>query len=257
MATKSLSSRYDINTGLLISASELKEKYLFGTPLINKNGVEMSDSTIEGFITSATNQLENYLNLLFKKQIYSETLQFTATDFMNWSYLRCTYPVVCPILIEGFLNTTKQCTYPREWLSSKVSSDKVLWHRNLYIVPAGNSTQITQAQLFTGIIPNLSYLGLATIPNYWTVTYVTGFDKIPEILVDIVAKLSAINVLQIISDLILMPGITSFSLGIDGLSQSLSSKGYDGRIKAYLDDLTRRLLPQAKDYYKGIIFGVA
>lgn len=257
MPTITLESSYSTNSGLLISPSELIERYLFGTPLVNSRGETISTEVIKGYITTATEQLENYLNLKFKKQVYEETLNFTAEDYYSWGYLRATFPVVCPLLLEGFLNTTKQVTYPKEWLTSRKSSDGILYHRNIYIVPAGNATQLTQAQLFSGMLPNLSYLGLGRIPNYWTVRYTTGFDVTPEPLVDIVAKLAAVNTLRILSDLILSPGIQSFSLGIDGLSQSMSSKGYDQRVRGYLDDLNQRLLPQAKDYYKGIIFGVA
>lgn len=256
MPTVTLSSSYKINSDLLLSVEELKNIYLFGVPKNDRNGTAIPDSTFEFNIRSAQVQMQNFLNLLFKKQLYVETLQFMAEDYYNWAYLRLTYPVVCPQLLEGYLNTTKQVTYPKEWLVSRKTNDGILYHRNLYIVPAGNSTGLTQAQLFTGLIPNLSYLGLARIPDYWTVSYVTGFDKVPEPIIDAIGKLAAINIFRISGDLIISPGISSFSLGIDGLSQSMSAKAYDGRIKAMLDDLTLRILPQLKDYYKGYIFGV-
>jgi hypothetical protein len=254
LKNKSLISSYSINTGLVLSTDELKDKYLFGTPMRTKDGKEISNSSVIDYIRSATDQLETYLNLKFKKQVFEESLNFSPEDYSNWGYLQVTYPVVCALNLEGYLNTTKQVTYPKQWLSSRQTSDKILYHRNVYIVPAGDATGITQAQLFAGIIPNLSYLGYGRIPNYWTVRYVTGFDRIPDMLIEIIGKLAAINILRLISDLILQPGVQSFSLGIDGLSQSISSKGYDTRIKGYLDDLNQRLLPNAKDYYKGYIF---
>lgn len=256
-AETTLLSKYKINSDLLLSAEELKSIYLFGVPVKDRNGVSISNDTLNFYIKSSQEQLEQYLDLKFKKQIYTETLTFTAEDYYNWSYLRTSFPIVCPILLEGFLNTTKQVEYPKDWLVAKKSNDGVLYHRNLYIVPAGNATALTQAQLFTGMLPNLSYLGLARIPQYWTVTYSTGWDKVPTNLIDIVGKLAAINIFRISGDLIISPGISSMSLGIDGLSQSMSAKAYDNRIKSMLDELTQKLLPQAKDYYKGYIFGVA
>lgn len=257
MPEVTLKSKYEINSDAVLSVDELKDIYLFGIPLKDRGEVCIPDSTFKFAIKSATEQLETYLNLLFKKQVYKETMQFVAEDYYNWSYLKLTYPVVCPLLLVGMLNTTKQVEYPKDWLTSKKTSDGILYHRNLWIVPAGNATALTQQQLFTGMIPNLSYLGLARIPNYWEITYTTGFDKIPTSLIDIVGKLAAINIFRISGDLIISPGISSFSLGIDGLSQSMSAKAYDGRIKAMLDDLTQRLLPQAKDYYKGYLLSVA
>jgi len=256
MPTITLKSKYKIDFTPLLSPEELKDIYLFGIPLTDKNGVSISDETIKYYIAAAQEQLENYLALKFKKQVYVETLSFTAEHFYNWAYLRVTYPVVYPILLEGFLNTTKQTTYPKEWLSCKTSIDGTLYHRNLYIVPAGNSSQLTQQQLFTGIIPNLSYLGLARIPNYWSVTYISGFAVVPRQLIDIVGKLAALNIFRISGDLVVSAGIGSFSLSIDGLSQSQSIKAFDSRIQATLTDLTQRLLPEARDYYKGILFSV-
>lgn len=256
MPTITLKSKHEITSEALLSPQELSDIYLFGIPIKDRNGALISNETFKFYISAAQEQLENYLALKFKKQVYTETLSYAAEEFYNWSYLRTTYPVVCPLLLEGFLNTTKQVTYPKEWLTAKKSSDGTLYHRNLYIVPAGNATGLTQAQLFTGLIPNLSYLGLARIPNYWNVTYVTGFSKVPYQLVDIVGKLASLNIFCLSGDLILSPGIASFSLGIDGLSQSMSAKAYDGRIQSMLTDLTQRLLPEARDYYRGFLFGV-
>lgn len=256
MHSITLNSKYGINSDALISPSELKDIYLFGIPVKDKNNVSISNDTFKFHIKAAQDQLEEFLSIKLKKQVYEETLGFSATDYWNWAYLRSTYPIVCPILLEGFLNTTKQVTYPKDWLVAKRSSDGILYHRNLYIVPAGNSSSLTQQQLFTGLIPNLSYLGLSKIPEYWTLTYTTGFDKVPFNLIDIVGKLASISIFRISGDL-MFPGVGSFSLGIDGLSQSQSIKAFDNRIKMALEDLTQRLLPQAKDYYKGYLFGVA
>jgi hypothetical protein len=256
MPVVTLSSKYKINEDLLLSIDELKNIYLFGVPKNDRNGAPIPDSTFEFNIRAAQEQMQNFLGLLFKKQLYYETLQFTAEDFYNWSYLRMTYPVVCPMKLEGMLNTTLQVTYPSDWLIGRKTSDGILYHRNLYIVPAGNSTGLTQAQLFTGLIPNLSYLGLSRIPEYWNCWYITGFDKVPVPIIDAIGKLAAINIFRISGDLIISPGISSFSLGIDGLSQSMSAKAYDGRIKAMLDDLNLRILPELKSYYRGYLFSV-
>lgn len=256
-AETTLLSKYKINSDLLLSADELKSIYLFGVPVKDRNGVSISNDTLNFYIKSAQDELQQYLDLKFKKQVYVERLQFTAEDYYNWSYLRTSLPIVCPLKLTGFLNTTRQVEYPKDWLTAKQSNDGILYHRNLYIVPAGNATALTQAQLFTGMLPNLSYLGLARIPNYWEVTYTTGWDKIPTNIVDIVGKLAAINIFRISGDLIISPGLSSMSLGIDGLSQSMSSKAYDARIKSMLDELTQRLLPEAKRYYTGYLFGVA
>lgn len=256
MGQITLKSKYNISSDLVLSVDELKNIYLFGLPLTNTNGIAISDETIAFNIASAQEQMENFLCLKFKKQVYREKLSFIAEDFYNWSYLKTTYMIRKGLLLEGYLNTTKQVSYPVNWLSIKTSSDGILFHRNLYIVPAGNSSALTQAQLFTGIIPNLTYLGLARIPNYWNCSYITGFDKTPKNIIDAVGKLAALSIYRISGDLIVAPGIGSFSISIDGLSQSKSIKSFDQRIQAMLQDLTQRILPELKNYYVGLTFAV-
>src|ERR1017187_5732902 len=123
MSSIALKSKYSINSDALLSVSELKEIYLFGIPVKDRNGVSISNDTFKFQIDAAQKQMEDYLNLLFNKQVYQEDLQFVASDYAEWGYLRLTYPCVVPLLLEGWLNTTKQMSFPKSWLSSKRSSD--------------------------------------------------------------------------------------------------------------------------------------
>jgi hypothetical protein len=256
MSSISLKSKYSINSDALLSVSELKEIYLFGIPVKSRDGVSISDATFKFQIDAAQKQMEDYLNLLFNKQVYEESFNFEAENYYNWSYLHLTYPCVKALLLEGFLNTTKQVTYPKDWITSKRTSDGVLYHRSISIVPAGNATALTQQQLFTGLLPNLSFVGMSRIPDYWNISYVTGWDKVPSNIIDAIGKLAAINVLRISGDLIISPGVPSFSLSIDGISQSKTSKAFDQRITSMMTDLTQRILPELKSYYKSITFAV-
>lgn len=256
MPTLSLTSKYEINNSLIISPEELRDVYLFGTPLKDRSGKELTNRDIQFHIKAATDGLEQFLSLKLTKQVIQENFQFNDTDWKQWGYVRTTYPVVCPLSLIGMLNTTKQITYDKQWLTSKKTNDG-LYHRHFSVVPAGNTTSATMAYVFSGLLPNFGFMNQGRIPDYWMVEYVTGFDKVPENLIQIVGTLAAVNVLRITSDLVLNPGVGSFSLSIDGLSQSVNAKGYDARIKGYIDDLTSRLLPQAKDYYKGFLLSVA
>ena len=84
----------------------------------------------------------------------------------------------------------------------------------------------------------LIYYGEADniFPNYWHAKYLTGFKKIPNDLLNVLGMLASINVLNIAGDIILGAGIASYSLSLDGLSQSISStssatnSGYGARI---------------------------
>ena len=117
----------------------------------------------------------------------------------------------------------------------------------------GNASGIT----FNGVFgANLIWRSRSYIPNYWRVRYLTGFTEIPADLLNIIGKVASINVFHIAGDLILGAGIASFSLGIDGLSQSISSTssatnaGYGARVIAYQEDV-KKLMPILKAKYGG------
>ncbi len=262
MGSISLDIKYGKNEGLVLSPEEVREKYMWGVSVKDGNGTEIPDSVLEAYIREAQTELSNFLNLKIEKQVIVETLDFRQEDFRRWGYVHCTYPVICPLTLTGFLNTVKQITYPPEWLSSrKINNSGELHHRNLYVVPAGNSTAHSSAVIYSGIIPQLGVIGSSHIPNFWEVKYVTGFDRAPKDIIAAIGKMASINMFHIAGDLILGAGIASFSLGIDGLSQSISTTssatnaGYGARILGYVNDLKRNT-PQLKDYYRGFSFGV-
>jgi hypothetical protein len=109
----------------------------------------------------------------------------------------------------------------------------------------------------------MPYLGMnaarAGIPDYWKVAYLTGFDKIPDNILTVIGKLASIFILQQLGDVILGPGISSMSLGLDGLSQSVSStksasnSAFGSRISVYTKDLEREL-PALHDFFTGFVF---
>lgn len=258
MPNLSFTSSFKKNTGLLLSAKELRENYLYNIHLNNNILDNLSDDAINFHIADAQEQIENFLNIKLKKQIYVDNLHFLNDEWRTWGYMVTTYPVSCALSLEGFLNTTKQVTYPREWLTVKKNGDEKLNHRALYIVPAGSTTSISSSVIFAGIVPQLGYLGSRSIPYYWTAVYTTGFDVIPQDILGAIGKLASIPLLlQAGENALGRPGLTSTSISIDGLSQSIASQPgvYGARVKAYMEDLNNRILPQMKSVYKGIIFG--
>jgi hypothetical protein len=161
------------------------------------------------------------------------------------------------VSLDGYLGTIRQISYPFGWLSKKQTDyDKDL-NRQFYIVPnAGAAT--TGSIVYNGVIPYIGISSYDQIPNYWTVSYITGFNKIPRDLLNLVGKLAAIPILVIAGNLALgKPGVTNLSLGIDGLSQSVGSAlsgqsgAFGGQIKQYLADI-QMTLDRVKYTYKGI-----
>lgn len=263
MPTLTFKAPFSKNSGLLFSAQEIRTSYLYGvrmaSTLSDQASLSFSDEDIEFHVRAAQKELENFLSVKLTREIYTETLQFNNDDWRMWGFIKTSYPVNCPLRLEGFLNTTKQATYPKEWLSSKRESDDQLYHRSIYIVPAGNAGAVTNSVIYAGLLPNLGYLNAGVIPNYWTATYVTGFDPVPKDIMMAVGMLATVSLLYIAGANILgTPGVSGTSLSIDGLSQSLTSalNAYGERIKGYSAELQRKL-PLLSDYYRGFVWGSA
>lgn len=246
-------SIYGKNEGLLLSPSEVKDMYLYGVKIQDSTGSIISDETYVNYIITAQEEIENLLGVRFKKQIIEESISFYRDEFQSFGFMRCSYPVMEPLGLDGFLGTLRQITYPVEWLSSKKTNDGKTYNRNIYIVPNTGAAK-TGTLLYNGVIPYIGTSSYDQVPNYWTAKYITGFDKIPYDLLGIVGKLAAINILLLAGNLVLgRAGVQSTSLGIDGLSQSVSaSNPYKNQIQQYIEDI-KTTLSRVQNTYKGFV----
>jgi hypothetical protein len=251
MPSQSFKIRIAKNEGLIMSPSELIEFYFFGIPLKSADGKQFPEHVLKSWIRYAQEEIEGYLNLKLTPQIIEERHDFNRQDYSDWGFIRCSYPVVSAIALTGNINNVEQVVYPVEWLSARKTNDNTSYFRNLYTVPSG----ATAAQ-YSGVMPVSGYFGAAHIPNYWKATYYTGFSKTPSDILNAVGKMASINLFHVMGDIILGAGIASQSIGIDGLSQSISStssatnSGYGSRIVGYLTDLKTNI-PRLKAKYDG------
>lgn len=248
---------FDKSDGLIISPSELWQRYFYGITLTNSDGDRFSDKIIAEFIMSAQEKIENFLGLKLQKTIIEESQDWILNEFRKWNYVRTSYPVNQPIKVDGYINNQLQISFPEEWINAK-SSNKQRYSRQVYIVPNHHSqAALLSGVVYAGIQPQAGLLGYDFIPNYWRLAYLTGFNPIPRDILEVVGKFAAISIFHIAGDLILGAGIASMSLGLDGLSQSISTtssatnSGYGARIEGYWNDL-KEALPKLRDYYKGI-----
>lgn len=272
----------------VVSPNDLKRRYLAGLPLPDS----ITDETLGFFIESATSELENYLSLKFNKTIIQEDKDFDRESWIQWNYIKASYPVVCPISILGWLGKTKQAEYPKTWLSAKKTNDGKFYSRALYMIPS-RAAQHSEIVTYTGVYPQANYFGNQNIPHYWSIKYTTGWNKVPSEIVDAIGMIASFKVLQIISDALMIGaltrtvnnlgqqvlssngtgfgglgfGVASKSISIDGLSQSTSSyvNGTTGvwgaRLKQYGDmlnpNVTGSLMNRLYDQYAAIVMGVA
>jgi len=262
MPSLNLTVRYQKNSGMVFSAAELMAIYMYGSRVRDRSGQSFLTSSIEHFVKAAQQEIEKYLGIKILKEVIEERVDFYQDEYRNWNYITVAYPVNQPFELIGFLANTRQVKYPKEWLSSRKTNDGFTFFRRIFTVPAQTTEPLGvggQTILFHGVLPYTNMLGYQTIPNYWNVVYVTGYDKLPYDLLEIIGKLAAIGVMHVGGDIGLgMPGLASYSLSLDGLSQSISTTNsatsalYGARYKAYIDDI-KNSLTRLRNFYKGIV----
>lgn len=238
MGSLTLTISYRKNAGQVMSAAELKQLYLKNVPLYSSSGqLVVDDDTIDQYLKEAVDMVSNELNLILTRCAYQENRDFAYEDWIQWGYMPVTYPVVVPYSVQGFFNTTLQINYPQEWLSSKKQQagngiGEENYQRTINLVPLqGANSTLAGNSFYVGITPYIGYFGNRTIPNYWQLTYVTGFNKVPPSIVRLVGLQAAIQSLIYASANITgQAGIASKSIGIDGLSQSVTSTASASRI---------------------------
>lgn len=272
-----LSAKYSRNIYNPFSSQDLKDKFLTGIST-DINGQKISDETIDFYISSAIEQLESYLGLKLSRQIFFETRDYYIDDWANWGFIKATYPVQAAISLDGYLGQSKQISYPKEWLSVRKTSDNKTFTREFRITP--NTSNVTFQNSTSILVMGSAYPILnwwrtnRNVPNYWMLKYITGFpdDKIPSDLLQAVGMIATIPILGLASDLNMSKGslglgVSSKSISLDGLSQSVStySNGqtgiYGARMKQYSDALfgvsgKQGLLETLKDAYSSIVWAV-
>lgn len=259
-------SKYKKNTGLIFSPDEIIDLYFYGIPIQSKDGSELSQQTIRFYIEAAQKEIENKLKIKFKKTFIDDNVSYYRDDYMNGLPLIHTrYPVNDPLSLTGFYKHVEQINYPQSWLSSHSNSDGFYMKRISIVPTSGAVVGTSQDVILTGI--TTSYFGSLgrynALPDYWQFQYITGFDyeNFPVDLINLVGMMASIPLFGIAGDLILGAGLSSHSLSIDGLSQSVNttksgnSHAFSARIKEY-KDATDKTMNNISKMYKGIPFTV-
>jgi hypothetical protein len=250
------------NRGLIINDKELLSLYFYGIDIVNQQYTSLSSSVIESYIRIAQQEIEKSLTIKLNKQVIEEKSDYYRQEFQGTGFVKTKYTVTKPFVLEGWLGEYRQLYYPKEWLTcNKV--DGVGTTRQVVVVPNSNTSVVAlNAALFAGsVIPYLGLVNANSIGSYWKIQYITGFDHdhVPYDILDVIGKMASIPILQQIGDIVLGPGISSTSLGIDGLSQSITStnssstSAFGARIKSYTDSI-EQTMKRLKGIYKGISF---
>lgn len=234
---------YTANTNLP-TVQEIRTRWCFGLPLYADDGTEMKDEDIMSFVMSAIKIVERKLGVFLKPMVLVNNAEdrglVKGTDFDKeeapYDYDRMSYanygflqlrerPVQS---IESFSmvlpNGNKIIDFYRDantkkWVKLYKDSGQV------HIVPyAGDPTLFAMLGGSQTGFPFVTGSMNSNLPQMFNVDYTAGYGlyEVPDDVRNVVAKIASIDLLGISGDAVLA-GISSQSISMDGLSESLST----------------------------------
>ncbi len=241
--------------GTIVTPDDMRFTYLWGTDFKATNGQSYTDEQIQYFIDASVEEIERRLDITIKKRkircnakdrklekgkdydVDEAVYDFKFSRISRYGLIKTRQKPIIKLhklelltRMQGVRNITSTTIVDKE--------KGVLKLMERPIRPDDRSSMIHTA---------VSIYGNQTLQSqlFYAIDYDAGFetsDDVPQDLRQIIAKMAAVSLLNIIGDG-LMSGFSSSSLSMDGLSESFSStqsatSAYFGaRIKEYKDDI--------------------
>lgn len=246
--------------GTIMTPDDFRYTYLWGADLKATNGTYFTDEQIQFFIDEATCYMERVLNISIVKKTYLSQLStegktqgvdyddeealydFSRRKIQRYGMIQTRHRPILNITRCELIN--RGDTSNMDLLSSCIPDKKkgiIKFLRRPYIA---NETK-------RNIDGSLGRYGEETFQThlFYAIDYSAGYEKsdnVPSDLRQIIGKVCAISLLNIIGDG-LMTGFSSSSLSMDGISESFSSTMsatsamFGSRIMEYKKDIEEYL----------------
>ena len=220
-----------------LTAKYLKENYLTGFTFAGADEQPLPPAFFEDKIGNAIAKLSDITHVdVLQREVTSEKHDYHTNDYLNYAFLQL-FRMPCQSVSEvRAVYPTGQTIqiFPSVWVRLSVE------HSQIHLVPTSGSLAQVLLGGGAGYLPFI-FAGLSYLPQLWEVDYVSGFapDAIPRDVMSAICKMAAIEILQLMSDLVGPIGVASQSLGIDGMSQSTARQlpAFKARLDAYKVDL--------------------
>lgn len=251
----------------VISVDELKKNYLFGVNLTDDNATEMPDSLFRWYIQAAVSRLEHELDLRLREfRVTAERHDYMAEEFMKfqWTQLK-EYPVILPTTPGAGTNITVpavRLTFPAQATSRDIPPEWVQVDEDagqIELVPGAGALSLPFFGASGLMMPSISGGVSRYLPHVIEVDYWAGFPRhhVPPMIRHLAGMLASFGPLDIAGDLLGGAGVASYSIALDGLSQSVNTtsspqySGYGARLRLYELEL-KKSIQVVKGYYKGL-----
>jgi len=251
--------------GPLITPEDLKKTYLFGIDIVDNDGNELTDDTLQLYIDNAVSALEHDLDISILPRTEVENRDYHQNEYWDWGYFQLNnYPVIEVEKMELVFFRDENGdpevlqTIPNNWIRLQPHDGIIR------LIPNARFPGQLQVGQNANFFPEL--LRSTIVPHLWVMTYKHGFEdgKIPMMINQAIALTAAIQALIIAGNLVIGAGIAAQSISLDGLSQSITTtasaenSSYSATIKEYQrlmfganKDDASAIIRQLRTYYKG------
>jgi len=234
----------------------LKEVWLWKIP-IEFDNEQLSDDAIQFYIDSAISRAELLLNISVReKLIENEQYDYRLEEWMSgYGYVQLHTRPATEVTALNLNVITSQIQIPREWIQLKKKSAQVNLIPYYGILASQNISN--QVLLFMPLLAGTTY-----VPQILRVSYVAGYgenEDIPDLLAYLIGMNATTGVLNVLGEIALggQAALAGYSIGIDGLSQSVSTTmsaenaAYGGRIRQ-MEREAVEIVKTLRQYYYGL-----
>ena len=226
-----------------ITPAFLRQNYI-GIELLDPfTGKVLPDDFYKIHIKIAMSIFEREANVQLQRiKVEEEKHDYLIQDYMTFSFISLFKPPVTKVTKFALRYPANEIdmVFPIDWVRLSPPNQ-------IYIVPlAGTLSQalIGQGGNFLPLLSQISYL-----PELFRIDYICGFadGTLPYDILDGICKLAVISIFAARSDSIFPPGMTSLSLGIDGMSQAFGILNNGQQVAVFGSRVA---------YYRQELFGV-
>ena len=222
----------------LVTPQMLRDRHLFGVPLYSGakdpvTGVRqaLTDPIIQDQIAGAVSdaEIETHIDIFPRK--YKEKQAFDRPHYQAFGYFKLAHRPVTSVDILTVTTAEQQdvFTVPLEWLDAGHMT-----RGQINLIPMGVALSTSGSMSPNGVITGQSAGGAAFlailgnqpwIASFWQIQYTTGFfdGMLPRPVNDLVGVIAAMRILSMLAAT--HARVTGASLGLDGVSQSVSGPG--------------------------------
>jgi hypothetical protein len=216
----------------IVGPNELAHRHLFGIPLVSQmkdpatgKPIIMTPAIVKDIIDGAVNNAEVDCRINISPIQVRQKFPFDRNHYESFGFVRLPNRPITSIdkLSVTPANQLDIYVVPNEWVEMAYASQG-----QINIIPMTASfiqggyipTGSTGGQFFLAVMGNRQW-----IPAYWQFEYTAGYKDgmVPRIVNDLIGTLAAQEILSMLAATYARS--SSHSLGIDGLSQSVSTPG--------------------------------